>query len=117
MPFVKGSPGLRYNTESCHCAPCDSNFTPTSRLCIIAERAGLVNPVLLQQLLIPGTTVQRVSKAQELPGEAEEQSVNNNKQVGKRRTTMLCSSFRIIVDELIIHYLSYIEYYRHVILL
>lgn len=30
---------------------------------------------------------------------------------------MLCSFFRIIVDELITHYLSYIEYCRHVILL
>lgn len=30
---------------------------------------------------------------------------------------MLCFFFRIIVDELITYYLSYIEYYRHVILL
>lgn len=27
-----------------------------------------MNPVLLQQLLVPGATVQRVSKTQELPG-------------------------------------------------
>lgn len=67
----------------CHC---DSDFNRlTSRLCIIAERAGLVNPVLLQQLLIPGTTVQRVSKTQELPGKEDEQRVNKNKQMEKRK--------------------------------
>lgn len=83
MTFLKRSLGLRYNTEPCHYAPWDSDFTLTSRLCIIAERAGLVNPVLFQQLLIPGTTVQRVSKAQELPGEAEEQSVKTSNKWGK----------------------------------
>lgn len=65
----------------------------TSHLCIIAKRAGLVNPVLLQQLLIPGTTVQRVSKTQELPGGKDEQSVNKNKQMEKSRTKMLLCPF------------------------
>lgn len=89
---------------------------PTSHLCIIAEGAGLVNPVLLQQLLIPGTAVQRVSKTQELPGEEDEQSVNKNKQMEKEEEKNATMFFcRVTVDELMSRYWTYTGFNRHVI--
>lgn len=64
-----------------------------------------MNPVLLQQLLIPGTAVQRVSKTQELPGEEDEQSVNKNKQMEKEEEKNATMFFcRVTVDELMSRY-------------
>lgn len=52
----------------------------TSHFSVVAKRAGFMDPVLLQELLVPSAAVQRVSKTQEFPaGESEiedEQSVN-----------------------------------------
>lgn len=40
----------------------------TSHVGVVAQRTGLVDPVLFQQLLVPRSAVQRVSETHKLPG-------------------------------------------------
>lgn len=41
----------------------------TSHLGLVAQRTWLVDPILLQQLFVPGTTIQRACQTQKLPKE------------------------------------------------
>jgi len=69
----------------------------TSHLSIVAQRAGLVDTVLLQQLLVPRPAVQRVAQPQELPAVTQVRGQTVGRQVRSYVCVCVCACVCVCV--------------------